>query len=120
MSSISNVIRFKGNSSRDLDLCHSNVDAEGLREVSKLTALTSLGLVWCPNVTTEGLRAINTLPKLTTLDLKLSDNVDAEGLRELSKITSLTKLDVVACRNVTDEAIEALRTALPNLTLGGF
>jgi len=41
------------------------VNAEGLREVSKLTGLTSLALVWCPNVTAEAMKALRTaLPNL--------------------------------------------------------
>jgi len=71
---------------------------EGLRDVSRLTGLTSLRLSACNNVTTEALRDVSRLTALTCLDLDCNEGMTAEGLLAVaSGLTALTRLCLENC-----------------------
>jgi hypothetical protein len=88
---------------------------EGMRAVSGLPALKSLGLRWCKLVTDDGVRAVSSLPSLTSLDLTWCKLVSDEGLRAVSSCTALTSLNLHGCNLVTDEGLRAV-SSLPALT----
>jgi len=70
----------------------------GLRDVSRLTGLTSLRIRECNNVTTEALRDVSRLTALTCLDLDCNEGMTAEGLLAVaSGLTALTRLCLEKC-----------------------
>jgi hypothetical protein len=97
---------------------YASVTDKRVQELNSLTGLTSLSL-WCTNVASEGLRAVSRLTALSTLKLSFCDNVASEGLRAVSRLTALSTLYVFSCPNITASAKLALRTAIPNLTIHG-
>ena len=89
------------------------VDAESLvSKLSRLTALTSLGLVGL-KIGADGARALTALTGLTSLNL-WSNEIGAEVARALAALTGLTSLDLRDNR-IGDEGARAL-AALTGLT----
>lgn len=77
----------------DLDLSKSNIDNQGLREITALKGLVKLSLRGCENISDEGLEALHSLKKLETINLEHT-KITRAGLETLSKIKSLTFLDL--------------------------
>ncbi len=78
-----------------LGLDASNIDASGLRELSRLSSLEDIRL-YCVYLSNQDNWAsvIQSLP-LTVKEISLWDsNIDVSGLRELSRLTSLEEIDL--------------------------
>jgi hypothetical protein len=108
------TLRFKGSPV-------SLVAGEWVLDLSRLTTLTTLHLVYCSAVTDKQVLALSHLTGLTILDLWACRTVTAEGLRAVSNLASLSSLSLAACRSATSEVLRAVSslTALSTLTLTG-
>jgi hypothetical protein len=111
-------------SSLDLTDWCDKVTNEGVREMSKLTALTTLNLCGCNKVSNEGIipfgrnwpsSALSPLSTSVSAIYAVSD----EGMRALAPLTAMTDLNLSRCQRVTNERVRALSplTALTSLNL---
>src|SRR5262245_16155251 len=73
-----------------VSLSNTKVTDADLKELARLTELSSLGLS-CTNVTDMGLKELPALPKLTRLYLSETKVTDA-GMKELSTLKNLATL----------------------------
>ncbi len=94
-------------------MADSNIGNEGVKELTKLTNLTSLTLVG-NNISDEGAKELTKLINLTYLDLS-ENNIGDEGAKELVKLTNLTYL-ALSGNNISYKVAEELVDKLVNLT----
>ena len=98
-----------------LSLHKCNADADLLRTVSRLTALSTLNLDSAMNVRDEGMLAVSSLPAITSLNLYRCLELTDEGMLAVSAATTLQSLTIALCNKVTNMGVRAL-SSLPALT----
>jgi len=96
-----------------LTLSYTKVSDAGLKELALLKNLTTLNLSNTPHVTDMGLKELAPLKNLTTLHLYITRVTDT-GLKEVAKLTSLTTL-TLSYTKVSDAGLKEL-APLKNLT----
>lgn len=101
-----------GTGIRSLDIGHSSIDENGMKELAKLTDITSLNLEFNP-VTDRGLSYIANLP-LHLLVLKRTTITD-KSMETIRKISSLMTLTLSGTA-VTKDGIMSLKD-MPNLQM---
>jgi V8-like Glu-specific endopeptidase len=107
--------------SLDLSNVYNRITDKWLKNVEKLTNLTSLDLSFSDQLTDTGLKSLEKLTSLTSLDLSHCYLLTDTGLKSLEKLTNLTSLGLVACRELTDTGVKSLKKlmSLTSLSLYG-
>ena len=96
-----------------LDFTRTEINDEGLKEVvTKLPKLTYLSFWMVRTISDEGLKELTKLQQLTSLGLDSTQITDA-GLKEVAKIKQLNELDLENTK-VTKAGVDELIKALPN------
>ena len=88
----------------DLSSVRYLVDDDVLKQVAKLTQLTSLNLDGCEEIT--DLEPLADMTQLTSLNLYECSEIT--NLAPLAKLTQLTSLNLEGCEEITDEGLAHL------------
>ncbi|XP_034484787.1 uncharacterized protein LOC117789763 [Drosophila innubila] len=99
--------KFKQLEHFELDLCaESSITAEFLPMIGKLSALRTLGLMYCDAITDRGLEELFTLQDLAEININLSRNVTDNGvLRLILACPKLQVLNLEYCEKLTDKLL---------------
>ena len=97
----------------DLSSVRYLVDDDVLKQVAKLTQLTSLNLARCRQITDFALLAA--LNQLTSLNLQGCNQIT--DLAPLAGMTKLTSLYLRRCTQITDEGLATFRAARPDVKI---
>jgi hypothetical protein len=98
---------------------HPFVSNSGLKEVAKMSTLTSLSLINCLRVTNTGIQSLSKLVNLSSLSLRGCRNLTSVGLEALKQNQALTSLNLYGCIRLTNNGLLALQNLrLVSLQLG--